>query len=213
MHSSSHDWLSAPWSVPDKEQTGRRDIKKTFMKTIISMLAILLMALHPMNAQTKINVSVGGRNFAATLEDNATARAFLALLPANWQMTELNGNEKYVYLDTSLPTAAVRYQTIRAGDILLYGNNCVVVFYKTFQSGYSYTPIGHIDDAPALASAVDSGNVAMAFSLHATGLASVSRQAEHGTAAVYGVDGIRQVASKELKPGLYIQNGKKTIIK
>lgn len=183
------------------------------MKRITFLLAILLMALQTMSAQTKINVSVGDKTFTATLEDNATAQAFAVLLPASWQMNELNGNEKYVYLDTSLPTAAVSYQTIRAGDILLYGNNCVVVFYKTFQSGYSYTPIGHLDDASALASAVGSGNVRVAFSAPATAVEGTVRDTQVAQAPLHGMDGTRHATARGLKPGIYIRNGKRMIVK
>jgi hypothetical protein len=28
---------------------------------------------------------------------------------------------------------------------MLYGNNCLVVFYKSFDTSYSYTKIGHIE--------------------------------------------------------------------
>ena len=33
---------------------------------------------------------------------------------------------------------------------MLYGNNCLVVFYKSFDTSYSYTKIGHIENLPDL---------------------------------------------------------------
>ena len=39
---------------------------------------------------------------------------------------------------------------IEAGDIMLFGNNCLVVFYKSFNSSYSYTKIGHIENLEEL---------------------------------------------------------------
>ena len=55
-------------------------------------------------------------------------------------------NEKYVYLDNSLPTNSSNPKRINAGDVMLYGNNCLVIFYKSFDTSYSYTKIGHINN-------------------------------------------------------------------
>ena len=128
-------------------------------------LFILVFALSTMTlmAQTPINIIVGSKTFTATLADSETGEAFAALLPLSVTMNELNGNEKYHYLSSSLPTAAYRPGTIHAGDLMLYGNNCVVLFYETFNSSYSYTRIGAIDDPSGLASALGSGNVSVRF--------------------------------------------------
>ena len=40
---------------------------------------------------------------------------------------------------------------------MLYGNNYLVVFYKSFDTLYSYTKIGHIDNLPNLG--IDNINV------------------------------------------------------
>ena len=111
----------------------------------------------------QINVIVGTKTFTATLADSETGRAFAQLLPMTLPMTELNGNEKYHYLDSSLPTDSYRPGTIHAGDLMLYGNNCVVLFYETFSSSYSYTRIGSIDDPSGLAAALGTGNVSVRF--------------------------------------------------
>ena len=128
-------------------------------------LFILFFALSTMTlmAQTPINIIIGSKTFTATLADSETGEAFAALLPLTVTMNELNGNEKYHYLSTSLPTATYRLGTIHAGDLMLYGNNCVVLFYETFNSSYSYTRIGAIDDPSGLASALGSGNVSVHF--------------------------------------------------
>lgn len=84
------------------------------------------------------------------LEDNETALEFSKLLPLTVDMKELNGNEKYVYLDNSLPTNPYNPKHIEAGDVMIFGDNCLVVFYKSFDTSYSYTKIGHIDNLPNL---------------------------------------------------------------
>ena len=108
-------------------------------------------------------MTIGTERFAVTLDDNLTARAFVQLLPATFEMAELNGNEKHASLPRSLPTNAVRPGTIRTGDVLLYGNNTLVVFYETFRSSYSYTRIGRITESAGLAQALGPGNQRVAF--------------------------------------------------
>ena len=128
-------------------------------------LFILVFALSTMTrmAQTPIKIIIGSKAFSATLADSETGEAFAALLPLTITMNELNGNEKYHYLSSSLPTAAYQPGTIHAGDLMLYGNNCVVLFYETFNTSYSYTRIGAIDDPSGLAAALGSGNVSVRF--------------------------------------------------
>lgn len=111
----------------------------------------------------KIEIVVGDNVFSATLYDSEAATAFAEMLPLTLDMTELNGNEKYYYLDTTLPTNASRPSGIQAGDIMLYGNNCLVLFYESFSTSYSYTPLGRLDDAQGLAAALGQGNVQVTF--------------------------------------------------
>lgn len=98
----------------------------------------------------KINIVINDKEYNATLEGNETAQTFVKLLPQEFNMSELNGNEKYVYMDISLPTNSSNPKHIEAGDIMLYGNNCLVIFYKSFDTNYSYTKIGHVDNLPDL---------------------------------------------------------------
>ena len=117
---------------------------------------------NPENTRT-MTLKIGNSTFTATLADNATAQAFAAMLPMNLSMSELNNNEKYVYLDQSLPAQASSPGTIQTGDIMLYGSSCVVLFYKTFSTSYSYTRIGRVDNPDGLAAAVGSGSVTVLF--------------------------------------------------
>ena len=139
-----------------------REIMRRFVTLIFAISTMTLMA------QTPINIIIGSKTFTATLADSETGEAFAALLPLTITMNELNGNEKYHYLSTSLPTATYQPGTIHAGDLMLYGNNCVVLFYETFNSSYSYTRIGAIDTPSGLASALGSGDVSVRFEFSTT---------------------------------------------
>jgi hypothetical protein len=116
--------------------------------------------------QTRMWMTIGGtQRFAVTLEDNPTARAFAQLLPLTLDMPDLNDNEKHVRLPRSLPTRAIRPGTIRTGDVMLYGSDTLVVFYKTFPSSYSYTRIGRVTPVDGLVQALGAGSQRIVFTL------------------------------------------------
>ena len=124
-------------------------------------MSFLMMLADVSLADTVIVVSAGGKSFSAKVEDSETGRAFVAKLPLTLSMTELNGNEKYCY-GVSLPTASRYYSTIEAGDLMLYGSNCVVLFYGA-AGGYSYTRIGRLTSTAGLASALGTGSASVTF--------------------------------------------------
>jgi hypothetical protein len=124
-------------------------------------MSFLMMVADVSFADSVIVVSAGGKSFTAKVEDSETGRAFVAKLPLTLSMTELNGNEKYCY-GVSLPTASRYYSTIEAGDLMLYGSNCVVLFYGA-AGGYSYTRIGRLTSTAGLASALGTGSASVTF--------------------------------------------------
>ena len=109
-------------------------------------------------------MTVGERRFAITLADTEAARAFTAMLPVSIDMADLNSNEKHAELPNSLPTNASRPGTIRNGDLMLYGSRTLVVFYLTFDSSYSYTRLGRVNDPAGLAQALGRRGVRVVFS-------------------------------------------------
>ncbi len=130
------------------------------MKIMYSLLIIISLFILIGCHNNKINDSnevintvkiiINEQEYVIDLEENETVKSFISMLPLELNMTELNGNEKYIYLDTSLPTNSYSPKRIEAGDVMLYGNNCLVIFYKSFNTSYSYTKIGHIDNLPDL---------------------------------------------------------------
>jgi hypothetical protein len=59
----------------------------------------------------------------------------------------------------------VQAGTIRTGDVMLYGNDTLVVFYKSFPSNYRYTRIGRITKVEALAQALGPGGQRIGFAV------------------------------------------------
>src|SRR4051794_23632979 len=113
----------------------------------------------------QIKIQIGSKTFNATLEDNATADAFKALLPMTVNMSELNGNEKLYRLSANLPANDSNPGTIHIGDLMIYGSRTVVLFYKTFPTSYEYTRLGRVKDTTDLAEAVGSAAVTVTFAV------------------------------------------------
>jgi hypothetical protein len=48
---------------------------------------------------------------------------------------------------------------------MLYGNNCLVLFYENFNTSYTYTRLARIDNSSELSKALGTDNVTVTFEL------------------------------------------------
>lgn len=110
-----------------------------------------------------ITIQVGDQEFEAELYDSETARELISRFPMTIAMEELNGNEKYYYLPESLPTDTCEIGMIYEGDLMLFGSDCLVLFYKDFQTSYRYTRLGTVKDKAGLSGALGRGGVTVTF--------------------------------------------------
>ncbi|UST97610.1 cyclophilin-like fold protein [Pseudomonas siliginis] len=115
--------------------------------------------------ETTMWMTVGEHRFAIALEDNPSTRQLLTRLPLSLNMVDLHSNEKYATVQPPLPTQPYRPGTIHTGDFLLYGDDTLVVFYKTFDSSYRYSRLGRIDRPQDLAETLGRGDVRVTFTL------------------------------------------------
>ncbi len=114
---------------------------------------------------SNIIITIKKEKFELVLEKNAAAEEFAKRLPLQLNMEELNGNEKFFNLKVSLPTNPKAVKNIATGDLMLYGDNCLVLFYEDFSTNYSYTPIGKIANAQSLEEALGAGDAEVEFSI------------------------------------------------
>ena len=107
----------------------------------------------------EITIRVNGKEFPAKLYKTETTKRIMQKLPLSITMDELNGNEKYYYFSESFPTESERVSSIHAGDLKLYGSSCLVLFYESFSTSYSYTSLGYVENPEGLAEALGTGSV------------------------------------------------------
>ena len=115
------------------------------MKILLSFLIFLITACNSIYGDSAtmntlnnyVNLRINNKEYKLILYDNDTARDFLRMLPLTITMNDLNSNEKYYNLSKSLTTKSERAGSIKRGDFMLYGNNCLVLFYESFSTSYS----------------------------------------------------------------------------
>ena len=173
--------------------------------TLISFMA---------SSQTKIVLKVGGNTMTATLTDNEATRELTKLLEhgdLTIRMSDYGGFEKVGALPQSLPTSNTQITTV-PGDIMLYQSNQMVIFYGS--NSWSYTRLGKIDGATVsnLRQFLGNGDITLTLSLESSaGIEDVTANTKKEE-VIYDLNG-RRITKKPLAPGIYIINGKKTIIR
>lgn len=113
---------------------------------------------------TAVKIKVGSKSFNGVFYDNETAKALLKSMPMRFKMSELDGNEKYRYLKKDFPTDEKKVHRVKAGDIMLYGSDCLVIFYRSFNTSYEYTKVGRITNPKGLKKAAGKKSVTVSFS-------------------------------------------------
>ncbi|MEB7781175.1 MULTISPECIES: cyclophilin-like fold protein [Mammaliicoccus] len=99
---------------------------------------------------SEVTFTIDSKTFSANIFDNATAQYLLDKLPLSITMHDLNNNEKYHKFNERFPTNTLEVEHINKGDIMLYQDSYLVIFYKSFDATYRYTPIGTITNPDSL---------------------------------------------------------------
>ena len=181
-------------------------------KTIL--IALMTMISFMASSQTKVLLKVGSNSMTATLTDNEATRELTKLLEhgdLTIRMSDYGGFEKVGALPQSLPTSNTQITTV-PGDIMLYQGNQMVIFYGS--NSWSYTRLGKIDGATVsnLRQFLGNGDITLTLSLESSaGIEDVTANTNKEE-VIYDLNG-RRITKKPLAPGIYIINGKKTIIR
>ncbi len=67
--------------------------------------------------------------------------------------------DEFYYFSESFPTRTESVSSIHAGDLKLYGSSCLVLFYESFSTSYSYTSLGYVENPGELAEVLGTGSV------------------------------------------------------
>lgn len=137
------------------------------MKKVSILLFLLLIGLssHLYAQKMKIKVTVGTKEFTATLNDSEASQELVRMLPMTLNMSEHGNIEKTAYLPKSLPGRATNPGSIQAGDIMVWSSRSLVLFYSSHRTYYSYIRLGKIDNISGLREALGRGSVEVKYEL------------------------------------------------
>lgn len=112
-----------------------------------------------------IIITIKNKKYEAILYDNSTTKELIKKFPITITMSDLNGNEKYYNFSKSFSTSSENVASINKGDIMLFGDNCLVIFYKSFSTRYKYTKLGYIKNTEDLENSFGKGDISITFEI------------------------------------------------
>lgn len=111
-----------------------------------------------------IKLHIQGQTVTFRLANTAAAKQFAEQLPQTLTLEDVNDNEKYIVLNSSLPTDSKVAGTIKAGQLKLWGRQGLVLFYKNFDSSYAYTDLGEAVNPVDWEDLLGNGTITITFS-------------------------------------------------
>ena len=192
------------------------------MKHFILLLAAMLLTccsedINEVKAQSmtqKMYITIDGKTLPVTMVDNAATQTLMAALQEGditYEAHDYGGFEKVGALGRSLPSSDTQITT-QAGDVILYNDNQIVLFYGS--NSWSYTRLGHIEytSQEELESFLKAGqgNITVKLSLSSeTTAINSTRNTLSDKDVFYSLNGQR---IDQPSHGIYIKNGKKVIL-
>ena len=192
------------------------------MKQILLFLAAILFSccssdneMKAENMEQKMYITIDGQTQSVTLVDNSATRALVEKLrqaPISVTLNSSGGFEIWGALGFSLPTSN-QQMTAQPGDVILYSGSNICLFYGS--NSWSYTRLGKIDgmSESELRSFLKAGesNISVTLSLaNTTAIKDLTpAPASNNEDRIYSLNGQRVTNPSH---GIYIKNGKKTIL-
>lgn len=192
------------------------------MKQILLFLAAILFSccssdneMKAENMEQKMYITIDGQTQTVTLVDNSATRALVEKLqqaPISVTLNSSGGFEIWGALGFSLPTSNQQI-TAQPGDVILYNGSNICLFYGS--NSWSYTRLGKIDgmSESELRSFLKAGesNISVTLSLaNTTAIKDLtSTPSSISEDRIYSLNGQRVTNPSH---GIYIKNGKKTIL-
>lgn len=135
------------------------------MRFILTFMLFLINCNAFGDNMQNIIITIKNKKYEAILYDNSTTKELIKKFPITITMSDLNGNEKYYNFSKSFSTSSENVANINKGDIMLFGDNCLVIFYKSFSTRYRYTKLGYIKNLEDLENSLGKGDINITFEI------------------------------------------------
>ena len=184
------------------------------MKKFFLSIIFFIMSVSSILSQSKLYLTANGFTKTASLVHNEATAELISLLengPITLSMEENGGFEKVGNLPKSLTTSDER-QTAKSGDIMLYLGKIMCIFYGS--NTWTYTKLGTMDNMTSyeIKEFLSGNPVNITLSLEENAVVKQVKTSHVKVEKIYDLNG-NLVKVRPLLPGVYIINGKKTLIR
>lgn len=125
--------------------------------------AKILVATSEEGLPERINLVINGKSYPAILSNNVSAKALVSRMPFTKILKTYQDQEMYTYLTTPIESDPQSVNGIHAGDLMLFGEDCLMLFFQNSNNTYRYTPLASIMDTRGLVSLMSQGSVTVTF--------------------------------------------------
>ena len=132
----------------------------------MKQILIILISINLILSEDKMFIRINDIEFPFQLKSTEAANELKKKLPFTVEMTNYNGNEIYYEFDDKFKKNEKSVGTINVGDIYLYKSDTLVLFYKTFNTQYSYTEIGQLLNTNDLEKIIGSDDIKVEWCLN-----------------------------------------------
>lgn len=119
-------------------------------------------------AIANVLINVNDAEFTIQMNDTATGRALVSMIPSTSMRLptsyEQDGVLKYYDMAREVVSDPEELSSVSAGELLLDGNDRLLLYYEDTELNGSYTRVGRIEDATGLAEALGDSDVVFTVS-------------------------------------------------
>ncbi len=111
-------------------------------------------ALEEIGSLPSFNVNINGYTYIANTQVSYAAQNFIKNTPITIEMKDDGSDKKIGCLLVKIEGDCIKEKNVEKGDVLLYGESCIIIATEDFKNSAQYKKIGHINNLGTIPSGI-----------------------------------------------------------